>query len=390
MRIFAHLSVIFFLGLSACGGGSGGGGNGKTDPEVPAAKSVYVAGNIFKMSIRETIGGYWKDGVWNELPCPAGTTGTTSGLVVDGNDVYVAGIVTDTQDNRSAGYWKNGNWIKLVNTYGDGNGRARAISFHDGKVYIAGGCDKDQYTIGGFWVSDGLSPKWIALGKNDNQTDSYVSDITVSNGKVYASGYCNIADSYIAGYWVYDSSKSTAEPSWVELTNSISSSSRAEANSILVSDGIVYVGGICSNGPNGVAGFWVSDGSRTSWQGLTDTNAGKYDESVNSIILVDGKICAGGRSYSSAGGYFIAGYWKHDGSAFKWNGFANPISSTQSTEVFSITINEGDIYLAASPYGSGKGSQSAGYYKNGTWITLTTNYDKTEYPNSMAVQIVVK
>ena len=388
MKFFAHLSVILIFCLSACGGGGG-----NSDPEAPAAKSVYVAGNIMGISPEISIGGYWKDGVWNELSNPAGNTGCTrvSGLTVVGNDVYVSGTVSYTKGKSgSAGYWKNGNWFKLDNTYGDYGGSAAQIVCADGKVYVAGHCFKSGYPVAGYWVSDGSTSAWIELGKNDNAIYSKATDIAVSNDKVYVLGFFVTEDATTKGYWTYDLSNPTAEPSWVELPNSVDSTSSAEANSMLISDGIVYVGGKCGNRSNNVAGFWVSDGSKTSWQGFTDTSAGKYDETINSIIFVDGKIYAGGMAYNPAGGYFTAGYWKYDGSAYKWNGLANPISPTQSTEVSSITISDGDIYITASPYSDGKASQHTGYYKNGTWIPLTSNYDTTVYPNSTAGQIVVK
>jgi hypothetical protein len=388
MKIFAHLSVIVFLCLSACGGG----GEGKTDPEAPTAKSVYVAGNIMGMEPDITIGGYWKDGVWNELSNPAGTGYTRlTGLAVDGSDVYVSGTVSGTKGTSgSAGYWKNGNWFKLENTYGDYDGSAAQIVCADGKVYVAGQCFKSGYPVAGYWVSDGSTSTWIELGTNDNAIYSNATDIAVSNAKVYVLGFFVTKDATTMGYWTYDLSNPSAEPSWVELPNSVDPTSSVDANSMLISDGIVYVGGSCDSGPNSVAGFWVSDGSKTSWQRLTDTNTSKYRDIVNSITLDNGKICAGGQAYNAAGGYYVAGYWKYDGSAFKWNGLANPLNSTQSNEVSSIAVNDGDIYLAASPYKEGKASQYAGYYKNGKWTQLETDYDATVYPYSMTVQIVVK
>jgi len=388
VRIFAHLSVIIFLCLSACGGGSSG-----NNPEDPAAKSVYVAGNIMGMDLNRSIGGYWKDGVWNELPNPAGDTGYTrvTGLAVDGSDVYVVGGILDAKGGwGSAGYWKNGKWMEFLNTYGDYEVSAAAVVFNDGKVYAAGRCTNGEYDIAGYWVSDGSSSNWIELGTNDNATSSYSTDIAVSNGKAYVIGQYTTGGSDTVGYWTYDLSKPLAKPSWVELPNSVEPTSWIEAKSILISDGNVYVGGRCRNGSNRVAGFWISDGSRITWQGLTDTSAGEYDERVESITLLDGKICAAGRSFNSAGGYFIAGYWKYDGSALKWNGLANPLNSTQSNEVSSIAVNDGDVYLAASPYKEGKASQYAGYYKNRTWTQLETDYDATVYPYSTTVQIVVK
>lgn len=396
MKIIAHLSFILFLGLSACGGG----GDGKTDPETPTAKSVYVSGNILGITPDITIGGYWKDGVWNELSNPAWSTGYTrvTGLTVEGNDVYAAGEISDAKGKwGSAGYWKNGNWYKLDNIYGDYQGSAEAIEYYDGKIYAAGRCVNGEYDIAGFWVSDGSSSKWTALGEPGSKSDSYVTDMAVSNGMVYVLGLITTEETYSVGYWTYDLSKPTVNPSWVDLPNSVDPASEAEVNSILVSDGNVYVGGGCRNGSNSVAGFWISDGSKPSWQGLTDASVGKYDETVYSIAFVDGKVCAAGRSYNPAGGYFIAGYWKYDGSAYKWNGLTNPQVPTDSADVSSITISDGDIYLAASLIKSslrkrsmGSQSASAGYFKNGTWVPLTTNHDTTEYPNSMTGTIVVK
>ncbi len=79
---------------------------------------VYAAGYAFDSSGIQ-IAGYWENGTWNALTNSYGSYAVfANSLMVSGSDVYVAGDAYDSGSTVIAGYWKNGAWNALTNSYG--------------------------------------------------------------------------------------------------------------------------------------------------------------------------------------------------------------------------------------------------------------------------------
>ena len=187
---------------------------------------IYIGG-VKNESASVTSIVYWKNG--ELVTVASGALGSTGGgpIIVNGNDVYVAGVVDGVPM-----YWKNGNGVALEG----GAGQVTSMAVADnGDVYVAG------YTFG----SPNLAQYWkngerhvLGVGENPNH-DSEARGIFIENNDVYVAGWEKIprpsggGSVSVARYW------KNGEP--VDLTDG---TNRAEANSIFVLEGEVYVAGV--------------------------------------------------------------------------------------------------------------------------------------------------
>jgi hypothetical protein len=398
LNIFTRIIVCALLAVLPI---AGCGDSGGSDSDGVSGLTVYVAGNILNSKMDYT-GGYWKNGTWNEFINTYSTSGTgltwATCIAVSGSDVYVGGESTDKNDSWGiAGYWKNGTWVELANPYSTSSvvyaGCVTSIAVADGKVYAAGFCYNSTYDqIAGYWMPDGSNVTWVELANPYNtSTRSYLGNansiIVAADCKVYIGGVCYSSSVDIAGYWESDGIKTT----WVKLSNVYGSD--GWVGSITIADGKVYAGGASYNSSDiRIAGYWMSDGSADPvWVELANTyNTGitAYDGSVYSITVADGKVYAGGTIYNSSS-VCIAGYWVSDGTTKTWTGYVNPYDPSMQNDVSSIAISGSDVYLAAKP-SVGKSNQYGGYYKNGIWIELKTSHSLADYPYIETSQIIVQ
>jgi len=93
-----------------------------------AGADVYIAGRFPDTT---HAGGYWKNGVWNNINNGAFLP---SSIITSGSDVYIAGA-TFTRNpaySQQAAYWVNGNLIQLTGSV------ATAIAVDGQDVYISG------------------------------------------------------------------------------------------------------------------------------------------------------------------------------------------------------------------------------------------------------------
>jgi hypothetical protein len=139
--------------------------------------AVYVAGNSEGAAI-------WINGQKTVLD----VNGRAFGLAVDGNDVYVAGYVTEEGVNKAV-YWKNGQLNYLETTASD----ATSIRVYDDNVYVTG-------------RTDGSVAYWKNGERTDFNAGGQAYSLAVVDGSVYVAGcveggYFSQDRQYISVYW---------------------------------------------------------------------------------------------------------------------------------------------------------------------------------------------
>ena len=145
---------------------------------------IYVAGKTRGPSIGAIDRAvFWKNGVLTSLNNGAGTGATANSIFVFNNDVYVAGILRETQNGPSrAVYWKNGIPVFLTT----GEGEATSIYVSQGDVYVGGRSGSGGSYDFMYW-KNGISTNLMTTPEiNPNQS---VRSIFVKNNNVYATGF---------------------------------------------------------------------------------------------------------------------------------------------------------------------------------------------------------
>ena len=126
---------------------------------------MYVAGFS-----NDNHASYWKNG--KDTVLSASDIGNCSDILLDGNNVYLAGFVGST---GGATYWKNG--IAVTLNLGGLAFMANGIAVNGSDVYISG---KDSHgPYGAYWKNSELTK--FSLG-------TVVNDIAVNEGDVYLAG----------------------------------------------------------------------------------------------------------------------------------------------------------------------------------------------------------
>jgi hypothetical protein len=253
--------------------------------------AIVVNGNdIYLAGTKELESGgdhatYWKNGTANSLPASNIYNSKVASMISDGSDMYMVG----SADNVGV-YWKNGDSTKLSNSVS-----ANSIAVDGGNVYIAGG---------GILGVPKLWKNGVEIPFSDVQNQR-LNSIAIYDNNVYLAGFQYIGGNYsIARIW------KNGVPT--DLTNS---NGRASANSIAVYKGDVYVAGYDNNGNGGntVAKYW-KNGVPVS---LTN---GNREASANSILIVGGDVYIAGND----GG--TAKYWK--------NGVVTILGTGTATSIF--------------------------------------------------------
>lgn len=323
-----------------------------------ASGNVY-AGGYCNSSSNRGCAGYWRNGQW--IPLSNGVDSSNSNgcfvsaVAVDAlNNVYAGGYCNSSSNIKSAGYWKNGIWTTLPNGVDSVNFRGCGVTAFvvdaSGSVYAGGySMDNSNVVYAGYWKNG----TWTILpnGVDSTNTDGcMVESLALDvSGNVYACGKCNNSLNIpSAGYWM--------NGVWTTLSNGIdSSNSNGCCGNSLVIDvsGNIYIGGYCTTGSNiESAGYWKNG----VWTTLT--NGSNADNSrgcmVNTIVVdVAGNVYAGG--YCTISSYIhSAGYWKNG----EWISLPNGIDETNSNGCSCnalIVDSLGNVYAGGSCNGLGNG-----------------------------------
>ncbi|MHB1699574.1 MAG: hypothetical protein ACYCSN_05460 [Acidobacteriaceae bacterium] len=245
---------------------------------------VYVAGTRSVVGKPRGFATIWKNGIATDL-----TDGTQEGyassVAISNGDVYVAGGDGFTGNGFTAEYWKNG--VPTMLARGTQPAYALGIFVDGSDVYVAGSIAKTTPVPGGTY-SNVVATYWkngVPVSLADGLEGSEANSIVVSNGDVYVAGYlCHsqTTDCNAATYWKNG------------VPTQLSPVTPAIATSIIQGSDGIYVG--IETGPNS-AGYW-HNGSET----VLATNPGQVG--VNQIVQYDGTI------YAAGGQAGVAEYWK--------------------------------------------------------------------------------
>ncbi|HEY4873948.1 MAG TPA: hypothetical protein VIH86_00110, partial [Puia sp.] len=144
----------------------------------PDSTTVYVAGGLFtEDSATGNVTGhavYWRNGA--AVPLTTSFSYATS-IAINGNDVYVAGMMTMGNSFDIAAYWKNGNAVTL--TDGINNARATSIVINGSDVYVAGWVTANGNTVAAYWKNG------VQTVLADSSLFSYANAISVNGNDVY-------------------------------------------------------------------------------------------------------------------------------------------------------------------------------------------------------------
>ena len=348
--------LILSIAFSACGGDS-------SDNTEDSGPKVY-AGGYCEDENSQNHAGYWLNGKWVELKNSYGDYDSyVNEIAVNGNKIYAAGDCYYNSYNYKAGYWENGTWHELANGEGGVDSYAVTIVINGSNVYVGGQCrtagDND---VAGYWEPDGT---WVQL--INITTKSFISSLVVDGTDIYAGGYyVNTSGTQIIPcYW--------KNGTRVDLANSedTSTSSQAMVSSVIVDGGNVYSGGKSFNASKiEVAGYWTND---SSWTGFTNSENSSAAAGVNSLVTDGSNIYAGGFSRKSSDIY-IPGYWTSNGTDITWTALTNNYTSTNTAKVSSLYL-DGNYLYAAGYCNTDTDLSKAGYWEpDGTWVECANTY----------------
>ena len=185
-RLFYSISILSALFLSSC---STDEVTNRTTTPPTGTIDVYTAGTyIDDQYVHYAI--YNKNNGTN-IYLTGGIE--ANGIYVEGNDVYVAGIGRDSNDNNAAVYWKNGVKTQLeVNPFN--NSQAQDICVHNGDVYVTG-IDTDGHPV--YWMNGVKTTLSTAISSRQSK-----HKIKFVGNDMYINGDIEIAqNTYRAVYW---------------------------------------------------------------------------------------------------------------------------------------------------------------------------------------------
>jgi predicted RecA/RadA family phage recombinase len=193
----------------------------KNGSNSSSGTAIAVSGSdIYVSGISNGQPCYWKNGTFVSL----GSSGSTSGIGIIGQDVYVSGSTS----SGTAVYWKNG--IPVTLSPDSGTNYANDLVINGNDVYIVGDLHSNyfQTQIATIWKNG------VAMNLTDGSRFAVANGICVSGSDVYAcGGELDESGSYIkAEYWKNGTRFILSDSSCVSV-----------ANGITVSGTDVYVGG---------------------------------------------------------------------------------------------------------------------------------------------------
>ncbi len=337
LKSICALGLLGTLGLFSCGG----------EPVV----DVYVAGMYYADQTSPlSVAAVWKNGVKTDLAATGAVISIATGVYVSGENVYVSGYYADADTGKMvATVWKDGVNTVLSSTAGQ-DAYANAVFVNNDSVYVAGNYFDGSHFIGAVW-KDGV------------KTDYAVADHEVQLRSIYVSG----EDVYVAGKYRdpdYSDNIAAVWKNGVKTDLVVSGALHSWANSVSVSDGIVYVAGYHSDGTNDFPIVW-KDGVGTDLTGVSVVSHASEpvpSYSQNAITVAGANVYVGG--YYNDGTQDIPAVWK-DGVKTDL-----PTGNTSDAYAFSVATGNGSVY-ACGYYPEGS-SVIAAVWKDGVKTNLTT------------------
>ena len=183
---------------------------------------IHIAGDVVESNI--LVPAYWKNNVEQILPTVGGR-GTASGIALDGNDVYVSG--SDSEEfgaNQMAKFWKNNEPTGIVKS--DYYTSSSSLMVIDGDIYIGGAITStvSPNSIPTYWKNGGEN---IMSG---DRLNSNIIDMEMEGPDLYALGFATDYSEIV--YWKNN-----------ELVPVANAGNPAFAKSISVSGTDVFIAG---------------------------------------------------------------------------------------------------------------------------------------------------
>ncbi len=311
--------------------------------------TVYVMGGYWDSNGNETVC-YWKDGTITNLSLPPGTRNAveaTTGIAIQGNNVYVSGGYINSNGYRTACYWVNGTRTDLsvpdeIKDFFDTT-ETTGIAVQGNNVYVSG------------LIDDGLPCYWVngtCYWANETETGPYLSlpdrfeyaeatGIAIQGNNVYVSGYYVDSNGNETGcYWKDRTRTDLSVPPgyhgsaiggiavqgnnvylygvywdfnynnrifcyWVNGTRTDLSGNSGEVCDIAVQGNNVYLSGVYWDGYDVKACYWIN-GTRTDLSKPSNTQLFELDIK---IAVYDGKVYVNGAYCDSNDQNIIPCYW---------------------------------------------------------------------------------
>ena len=208
----------------------------------------YLAGDLTDFD-GDYLPCYWANGECNLLSLSGGEVsyrnGSAYGLGMNGGTPYICGIVEDSDRIEKPSLWSDG-VLEILDTDQYSAGDANALAIFGNSVIVAGAVYSRSEETGSIpccWTGGTYNPLEYPDGGG-----GYATAMTVSGGSVYIAGYV----------WSVDSQSESQSTSynpcyWKDGLRtdlpSVDSSSSPSIWAIVVSNGVVCVGGTSNNTP---------------------------------------------------------------------------------------------------------------------------------------------
>jgi hypothetical protein len=336
---YITIMVIVILTVSACKKNS----SPPNKTNTPTKTDIYISGVIGDSNNNSTAT-YWKNGEPTYLG-----SGYAEAIAISNNDVYVVGAYAAKNGNYVATYWKNGTAVKLADSLSFSEVLSIYIQGND--IYMAGitGTSSNNYTAV-YW-KNGVAAEPSIMGE-------YASCLSVNDNNLYIAGAT--ADPNLpfqapqATYW------KNGTPIYLASENV----QGAAANSIAIDGTDIYISG--TQYIEQITGPYQENYYRTAtyWKNGVQTlldDTLRYSEVDASTIQNHTVLFAGSSSaHTKIQNAFnnVAAYWKNNTKILLADTLVN--SSARG-----IAVNGNDVYIV------GGYNTDAVYWKNGVMNKLT-------------------
>ncbi|KKO89269.1 hypothetical protein AAW12_24515 [Sphingobacterium sp. Ag1] len=327
------------------------------------------------------------------------TNAPKSSSSISQTDVYITGSWYDRKTGQTfAAYYKNGKPVVLKQGQGPTQfstvSLGRSIVINNNDIYVAGNIlDADGHSLAAYWKNEQFQPIPIKIDQYGNKQTSYLNGIDISNGNIFMFPYqpgtlneyyyfkngqetnfpnevpssvINDRVHFVSGNDVYVANATDEAAYWkngakVTLDNTLHHPNSVQVSSIFVSGNDVYVSGYKSYASKGadntnkqMALYW-----KNGQEIILSTGTGRYATRLTSSIFVSGNdVYVAGMSRDPNTGESMAVYWKNGQEVVLAKG-------PTFTQALAIAVSGSDVYVA------GENSNRKVYWKNGQETNLT-------------------
>ena len=335
---------------------------------------LYSDGNLYAGGAFTTAGGnvvnhiaVWNGSQWSALG--GGMNGTVDALTISGGNLYAGGSFTMVTNAGPVGIsanriaeWNGNSWTNL----GIGlNSTVLALASVGTNVFVGG-----LFTYGGYtpasYIAQWNGTTWLSLagGVNSSVTTLAASGTNLFVGGNFKqatnSGPVTISAPYIAEW---------NGNSWINLALGVNNS----VESLAVSGTNLFVGGYftfaTNTGPVAISTTLIAEWNGSSWSAL-GTGVGAAGGAVDALVMIGGKLVAGGGAISRAGTMGANNIAQWDGA--NWS----PVVSGLNSSVYALAISGTSLFIGGNFLAAGNNASASyiaqwngsGWYAFGTGV----------------------